>query len=99
MDEDRHVIAAAGMTATVTADGAELVSLRAPNGAELIWQAGPAWPRHAPILFPIVGRLKADTLRHRGQDYRLTQHGFARGPAVCVAGSRPDRVPAGAGGR
>ncbi len=75
---DRHSIAANGLAATIAADGAELVSLRADDGPELIWQAGPAWPRHAPILFPIVGRLKGDTLHHDGRDYRMTQHGFAR---------------------
>jgi galactose mutarotase-like enzyme len=45
---------------------------------DYLWPAGAAWPRHAPVLFPIVGRLKDDTLRHDGQSYRLTQHGFAR---------------------
>ncbi len=44
----------------------------------MLWQAAPAWPRHAPILFPIVGRLRDDRLEHRGRAYRLTQHGFAR---------------------
>ncbi|MCJ9734508.1 aldose 1-epimerase family protein, partial [Bradyrhizobium sp. PRIMUS42] len=43
-----------------------------------VWQAGPEWPRHAPLLFPIVGRLAKDELRHRGKTYRMTQHGFAR---------------------
>jgi galactose mutarotase-like enzyme len=75
---DHHSIAAEGLTARIAAQGAELVSLRAPDGTELVWQAGPAWPRHAPLLFPIVGRLAADTLRHQGRDYRMTQHGFAR---------------------
>jgi hypothetical protein len=32
----------------------------------------------APILFPIVGRLKNDELRHRGKLYPMTRHGFAR---------------------
>jgi galactose mutarotase-like enzyme len=73
-----HTISAGGVTATIKADGAELCSLRAADGLELLWQAGPAWPRHAPWLFPIVGRLANDELRHRGQSYRLTQHGFAR---------------------
>ncbi len=58
--------------------GAELCSLLYA-GRQLLWQADPAvWPRHAPILFPIVGRLKHDTLRHQGRDYPLKQHGFAR---------------------
>jgi galactose mutarotase-like enzyme len=76
--DDTHTISAGGITAAIEADGAELCSLRAPDGLELLWQAGPAWPRHAPWLFPIVGRLTNDELRHRGQSYRLTQHGFAR---------------------
>ena len=62
----------------VKADGAELCSLRDAAGGEMLWQGAPVWPRHAPVLFPIVGRLKDDTLRHEGKSYRLTQHGFAR---------------------
>ncbi len=30
------------------------------------------------MLFPIVGRLPNDELRHRDKTYRMTQHGFAR---------------------
>jgi galactose mutarotase-like enzyme len=75
---DRHRIATAALSAEIDADGAELCSLRDAAGREFLWQALPAWPRHAPVLFPIVGRLAGDTLRHRGQSYRLTQHGFAR---------------------
>jgi len=48
------------------------------QGDQLLWQAGPQWPRHAPLLFPIVGRLKNDELRHRGEVYPMNQHGFAR---------------------
>ncbi len=76
--DDRHTISAGGITASIKADGAELCSLMTADGLELLWQAGPAWPRHAPWLFPIVGRLNNDELRHRGQSYHLTQHGFAR---------------------
>lgn len=66
------------ISASIKADGAELCSLRNAGGVELLWQAGAAWPRHAPLLFPIVGRLKNDELRHRGKTYPMTQHGFAR---------------------
>src|SRR5215469_10088859 len=75
---NRHVMSNGTLTATVKADGAELCSLRDAAGAEMLWQAGSVWPRHAPVLFPIVGRLKDGTLRHAGKSYRLTQHGFAR---------------------
>ena len=73
-----HTISDGGITAVIRAQGAELRSLRDPQGTEYIWQAGPAWPRCAPVLFPIVGRLMDDRLRRGGQTYRLTQHGFAR---------------------
>jgi galactose mutarotase-like enzyme len=73
-----HTLFSSSISATISANGAELISLKNSEGLELLWQAGPAWPRHAPILFPIVGRLKDDQLRHRGRLYPMTQHGFAR---------------------
>lgn len=75
---DTHTIRSDFLSASIKADGAELCSLRNAAGLELLWQAGPEWPRHAPLLFPIVGRLKNDELRHRGRTYPMTQHGFAR---------------------
>jgi galactose mutarotase-like enzyme len=74
----RHEIASGRLTATIKPEGAELTSIRGANGVELLWQAGPQWQRHAPLLFPIVGRLTDDTLSHGGREYRMTQHGFAR---------------------
>jgi galactose mutarotase-like enzyme len=78
MENDTHTLRGAGLTAVVSAHGAELQSLKNADGLEMIWQAGPQWPRHAPLLFPIVGRLKNDELRHRGKTYPMKQHGFAR---------------------
>ena len=78
MSEERHTLRSGGIEASVKAHGAELCSLKGTHGVELIWQAGAAWPRHAPLLFPIVGRLKNDELRHKGATYPMTQHGFAR---------------------
>ena len=92
MSEDRCTIESDGMTATVLAHGAELCSLKTADGLELMWQAGAVWRRHAPLLFPIVGRLKNDQLRHQDTLYPMTQHGFARdsrfewierGPSSC----------------
>lgn len=77
-EDDTHTIRSAGLTATIKAQGAEMCSLKQDGGTEFVWQAGPVWPRHAPLLFPIVGRLANDELRHRGKTYRMTQHGFAR---------------------
>ncbi|CCV06862.1 Aldose 1-epimerase [Mesorhizobium metallidurans STM 2683] len=78
MEQDSLTLHGNGISATIVGQGAELVSLRDAEGTELLWQAGPAWRRHSPVLFPIVGRLKGDQLRHRGQSYPMTQHGFAR---------------------
>ena len=67
------------LSATISTQGAELQSLKMADGLELMWQADPkVWARHAPHLFPIVGRLKNDTLRHEGKTYNMTPHGFAR---------------------
>jgi galactose mutarotase-like enzyme len=75
---DRHILSNGTVSATIKSDGAELCSLSDAAGEEMLWQAGPVWPRHAPVLFPIVGRLKDDRLLHQGRSYHLPQHGFAR---------------------
>ena len=74
---DTHEIASGRLKATLRAQGGELTALSDANGP-LLWHGGPEWPRHAPVLFPIVGRLSDDTLIHEGRSYPLTQHGFAR---------------------
>ena len=68
------------LTARFKRRGAELCGIRSKlTGTEFIWQADPAhWAKHAPILFPIVGRLKDDTYVLNGKTYHLPQHGFAR---------------------
>lgn len=66
------------LTVEIKHAGAELCSIKNNKGIEFMWQAEPVWPRHAPILFPIVGRLKNDLHSIAGNDYILTQHGFAR---------------------
>lgn len=78
MAQDSQRLHGDGISATIVAQGAELISLQDANGFEFLWQAGPEWRRHSPVLFPIVGRLAGDHLRHRGRTYPMTQHGFAR---------------------
>lgn len=66
--------------ATINQHGAELSSfVLKDTNQEYIWQADPKhWGRHAPVLFPIVGRLKNDEYSYNGRNYNMTQHGFAR---------------------
>ncbi|UVK52919.1 aldose 1-epimerase family protein [Mesorhizobium sp. AR02] len=85
MAQDSQTLHGDGISAVITGQGAELVSLQDAHGFEFLWQAGPEWRRHSPVLFPIVGRLKGDQLRHRGRTYPMTQHGFARDKAFTWA--------------
>ena len=66
---------------TVSDTGAELISVMdKENGTERIWVGDPAiWNRHAPILFPFVGKVMDGKYRIADQEYTMkTQHGFAR---------------------
>jgi galactose mutarotase-like enzyme len=67
------------LIATINPKGAELQSLaRKDNGLNYLWAAGPEWPKHSPVLFPIVGTLKQNTYYFEGKTYQLPRHGFAR---------------------
>lgn len=68
------------LKATFNVRGAEITSLtHNATGREYIWQARTKyWGRHAPVLFPFVGKLKKDQYRHEGKTYEMGQHGFAR---------------------
>ncbi|RMC48774.1 aldose 1-epimerase family protein [Lactobacillus sp. ESL0228] len=64
----------------ISSMGAEVQSIKSQHsGFEYIWQADPkVWRRHAPILFPFVGKLKNDQYTYQGKTYHMGQHGFAR---------------------
>lgn len=66
------------ITIEVTEHGAELVSLK-KEGREYLWNGDAAyWNRHAPILFPAVGKPYNNELHADGQTYTMKQHGYAR---------------------
>ncbi len=60
--------------------GAELTSIfDKRTQTEHLWQADPAfWAWHAPVLFPVVGRCKNDTIQINGKVFNMPKHGFAR---------------------
>ncbi|MCR4581972.1 MAG: aldose 1-epimerase family protein [Prevotella sp.] len=67
------------LTLLVAEKGAELQSIKDAQGKEYLWQADPKyWPRHSPILFPLVCSVNNDTYRVDGKEYHLPRHGFAR---------------------
>lgn len=68
------------LAVTIAAHGAELSSIYdKANDRELVWQADPAfWNRHAPVLFPNVGKYYGGHFTYNGTDYPMGQHGFAR---------------------
>ena len=66
------------LTVAVDTFGAEMHSIK-HDGLEYLWQADPEfWARHAPVLFPIVGKLKNGQYTYDGQTYQMGGHGFAR---------------------
>jgi galactose mutarotase-like enzyme len=67
-------------SAAIRLNGAELASLvDKANGCELIWQADPEiWGSSAPILFPIIGKLKNGKTTIDGKDYEIPKHGILR---------------------
>ncbi len=68
------------MSVKVKSRGAELTSIMTKtDNCEYLWQGDPKfWNRHAPVLFPIVGKLLDNQYIYDGNVYSLNQHGFAR---------------------
>jgi galactose mutarotase-like enzyme len=73
--------------------GAELFSLYSKQTQmEYLWQAGEAWPKHAPVLFPIVGQLKNNAYFYEGKSFSLDRHGFARNKTFKITEQDPYHI-------
>ena len=73
--------------------GAELSALLdGRTGIQYIWDAGPAWRRRAPVLFPNVGGYKENAYLFQGRRYEIVPHGLARDWLFTVAGRGADYV-------
>jgi galactose mutarotase-like enzyme len=73
-----HSISNTQISISVNSLGAELISLK-KNEKEFLWQSDKnVWARYAPVLFPIVGKLKNNEYLFDNTAYNLPQHGFAR---------------------
>ena len=74
------VIENESLQVTIDPKGAELKRIY-HKGTKLdyLWNADPAyWAKSSPVLFPIVGTLKSNTLFYEGKGYEMGRHGFAR---------------------
>ncbi|MGL5382132.1 MAG: aldose 1-epimerase family protein [Culicoidibacterales bacterium] len=74
--------------------GAQLTRIfNKSENLEYLWNGNPKyWARHAPILFPIVGRLAENRYLHNGESYNLSQHGFARDQIFSICEQTSTRV-------
>ena len=71
-----YTISDGKLSAEINSLGAELSSLKL-DGVEYMW-VGDMWPSHAPLLFPICGRLVGGKYEYDGKEYNLCIHGFAK---------------------
>lgn len=85
-------IAKGDVSAAVDSHGAQLISMK-KGDKEYIWQRDPKfWAGCAPILFPVVGRLRDGVLRIDGKDYPMPMHGFVRDMELAVTAQSESAV-------
>ncbi|MBQ4501130.1 MAG: hypothetical protein II962_04755, partial [Spirochaetales bacterium] len=65
------------LTAEISETGAQLSRLATASN-EYLWDGNPdIWPKHAPVLFPFVGRLPNQEYQFKGKTYGpMPIHGF-----------------------
>ena len=75
-----HILKNNELTLQIDEIGAELTSITDnKTQTQYLWNADSTyWKRHSPILFPIVGSLKNQSYTYNGQQFTMSQHGFAR---------------------
>ena len=86
----QHKLFSENIIVTINSQGAEVVSVKNKNEIEFMWQGQKEiWARHAPVLFPIVGKLKDNEFEYKERLYSLPQHGFARDMEFSLIHSEP----------
>ena len=90
-----HILENDALSLSIADRGAELSRVWDKEaGCERLWGADPAiWNRHAPILFPFVGKVIDGKYRLDGREYEMkTQHGFARDLDFVCTEEGPDAL-------
>lgn len=86
-------IASQGLSAEISALGAEMVKLTDAQGRDLLWNGDPQyWKGRAPLLFPVVGAVKGGHYKFDGKEYPLARHGFARTRRFEIVTREPKRA-------
>lgn len=82
----KHILKNDFLTAVIDDFGAELQSVKSNDGFEYIWNNEDErfWRDHAPVLFPICGRLFGGAYTVGGVEYKMNMHGFTRHKAIPV---------------
>ena len=77
---DKYILENEYLRVEASAFGAELQSIKdKTTDFEYLWHGDKAyWARRSPILFPIVGKVWNGRMLYQGEEYLLSQHGFAR---------------------
>lgn len=67
------------LSVAINNKGAELTGIyNHLTDINYLWHGGEEWPKHSPVLFPVVGGLKNGEYFYEGKNYQLPRHGFAR---------------------
>lgn len=89
----QYKIESQGYVAAISELGAELVSLQDPTGEEYMWSGDAKfWTGRAPILFPVIGRMKHGGYTLDGQRYEIPKHGLVRKKPWQQMGQTADSV-------
>ena len=63
------------------------------NDTEYLWNGDETyWKKHAPVLFPFVGRLHDGKYFYDGSEYEMTLHGFCQQAEFSVVANKGDSV-------
>lgn len=80
MNEARTMLENADLRIEIASQGGELVRIYdKKHSREVLWEGRPEiWGRHAPILFPFIGKCADGAYHYQGTRYPMSAHGFAR---------------------
>lgn len=78
---------------TTSTHGAEMISLKEAQGTEYVWQGDATyWGGHAPILFPIVGKIFETMSIGNDKTVSMQRHGFARHQDFVIDEAIADKI-------